>query len=113
METENYRFQVTEVGGQTSKVDRIKRLIPLFEAGRIWLPESHNTTDWQRVVVDHVRAFVEEEYMAFPVGLHDDMLDALSRIAEPDLKLVWPKEEKPVEEPQFVSAAPPATAWMG
>ncbi len=35
MENENYRFPIIEVGGQTSKVDRIKRLIPLFEAGRI------------------------------------------------------------------------------
>ncbi len=40
MEIENYRFEIREVAGQTSKVDRIKRLIPLFEAGRIWMPES-------------------------------------------------------------------------
>ena len=113
MEAENYRFRIVEVAGVTSKHDRIKRLIPLFEQGEIWLPETIWVTDWQRETVDLVRSFVEEEYMAFPVGLHDDMLDALSRIAEPDLKLVWPKEEKPVEEPQFVSAAPPATAWMG
>src|SRR3990172_9546799 len=49
---EKYRFQIIEVGGQTSKVDRIKRLIPLFEAGRIWLPESRNVTDWQKMTVD-------------------------------------------------------------
>ena len=106
MEGENYRFQITEVAGQTSKQDRIKRLIPLFEAGRIWLPETLHTTNWERVSVDNVRAFVEEEYMAFPVGLHDDMLDALARIAEPDLKLTWPREEK-VEEiavPYFAGA---------
>jgi predicted phage terminase large subunit-like protein len=94
METQNYRFNITEVGGQTSKVDRIKRLLPLFEAGRIWLPESKYVTDWQRVPSDLVQAFIEEEYMAFPVGLHDDMLDALSRIAEPDLVLIWPMESK-------------------
>ena len=99
MENENYRFQITEVAGQTSKQDRIKRLVPLFEAGRIWLPQSLHKTDWQRSTVDLVQAFVEEEYMAFPVGLHDDMLDALARIAEPDLKLIWPKEEKPEEIP--------------
>ena len=112
MESENYRFTITEVGGVTSKADRIKRLVPLFEAGRIWIPESLHVTDWQRVPVDLVRAFVEEEYMAFPVGLHDDMLDAMSRIADPDLKLVWPKEEKPKsEKPTFRSSAP-QTAWM-
>ena len=27
---------------------------------------------------------VEEEYVAFPVSRHDDMLDALARIVDPD-----------------------------
>ena len=94
MENENYRFPITEVAGQTSKADRIKRLLPLFEQHRIWLPKSLHITDWQKYTVDLVQSFVEEEYMAFPVGLHEDMLDALSRICEPDLSLVWPKAEK-------------------
>ena len=112
METENYRFPITEVGGVTSKVDRVRRLIPLFEAGRIWLPESFNVTDWQRDVHDLVRDFVEEEYYPFPVGLHDDMLDALARICEPDLKLIWP-DAAPVQAyvpPSNIQM--PATAWM-
>ena len=113
MENENYRFTITEVAGQTSKEDRVKRLIPLFEAGRIWLPETLHITDWQKVPVDNVRSFVEEEYMAFPVGLHDDMLDALARIAEPDLKLVFPKEEKPEYIPPRIEAARPQVSWMG
>lgn len=100
MEQENYRFStIVEVSGQTSKDDRIKRLLPLFEQGRIWLPQSLHVTDWQKTTHDLVHDFVEEEYMAFPVGVHDDQLDALSRICEPDLKLVWPTEEKVVEAP--------------
>ncbi len=93
-ELENYRFDITEVAGQTSKEDRIKRLLPLFEQGRIYLPQSLHVTNWEKVVKDLVHDFIEEEYMAFPVGSHDDMLDSLSRICEPDLKLLWPKEEK-------------------
>ena len=112
MENENYRFRITEVAGQTSKEDRIKRLVPIFEAGRIWLPASLHVTDWQRVPVDNVRAFIEEEYMAFPVGLHDDMLDALARICEPELKLVWPKEEKPQYIPPRIERAAGSPAWM-
>jgi len=112
MENENYRFTITEVAGKTSKIDRIKRLIPLFEAGRIWLPESRNVTDWQRFTIDLVHSFIEEEYYPFPVGLHDDMLDALARIAEPDLKLVWPKEEKVVVEDKRPRHIASATAWM-
>ena len=112
MESENNRFTITEVAGQTSKQDRIKRLLPLFEAGRIWIPESLHVTDWQKVPVDLVHSFIEEEYMAFPVGLHDDMLDALARICEPDLKLVWPLEDKQVYVPPPPSRATAATAWM-
>ena len=93
MENENYRFPILEVGGVTSKVDRIRRLIPLFEAGRIWLPESHSSTDWQKNTRDLVHDFIEEEFYPFPVGLHDDMLDSLARICEPDLHLIWPAEE--------------------
>jgi predicted phage terminase large subunit-like protein len=113
MENENYRFSITEVGGQTSKADRIKRLVPIFEAGRIWLPETHSVTDWQRATRDLVHDFVEEEFYPFPVGLHDDMLDALARIAEPDLKLIWPKEEKLTLPPPQFRAQNASTAWMG
>jgi hypothetical protein len=60
-----------------------------------------------------VRAFVEEEYNAFPVGLHDDMLDALSRMEEPDLRLVWPLEEKVDLHAAAGECTPAAaTAWM-
>lgn len=112
MEIENYRFTITEVAGQTSKADRIKRLVPLFEAGRIWIPESRNVTDWQKYTVDLVHSFIEEEYFPFPVGLHDDMLDSLSRICEPDLKLVWPKEEKVKVEREAPHFGNLETAWM-
>src|SRR3990172_4251788 len=112
MEHENYRFNITEVGGQTSKSDRIKRLLPLFEAGRIWMPKSKFVTDWQRVPVDLIQAFIEEEFMAFPVGLHDDMLDALARICEPEMSLIWPMAEQPKKEPKPMNHPNPQVAWM-
>ena len=113
-EAQNYRFDITEVAGQTSKEDRIKRLLPIFEQGRFYLPQTHYITDWQKVPVDLVKAFIEEEYMAFPVGLHDDMLDALARIAEPDFPLVWPKEGPPVKEPAMPHISHDrSVAWMG
>jgi phage terminase large subunit-like protein len=111
MEHENYRFRIEEVGGQTSKVDRIKRLVPLFEAGRVWIPETHSVTDWQKTTHNLVHDFVEEEFYPFPVGLHDDMLDSLARICEPDLKLIWPKEEKE-EVVVRRNIQQTATAWM-
>src|SRR3990167_12941 len=113
MEYENYRFGITEVGGQTSKSDRIKRLIPLFVAGRIWLPESMYVTNWVRTPIDLVRSFIEEEYMAFPVGMHEDGLDSLSRICEPDLTLIWPMEKKKETGRQSPSYNNQHVGWMG
>src|SRR5690606_4304179 len=88
---ENYRFDVTEVGGQTSKTDRIKRLIPIFEQGRMYLPRSMHRTNYEGKVEDMTEVFIQHEYKPFPVALHDDMLDSLARIAEPNLPLVWPE----------------------
>lgn len=89
-EAENYRFDITEVAGQSAKPDRIKRLIPLFEQGRVYLPQALYRTNYEGTVEDLVDVFVQQEYKPFPVSLHDDMIDALSRIAEPDVPLTWP-----------------------
>ena len=111
-ENQHYRFDITEVAGQTSKDDRIRRLIPIFEQGKFYLPKSHHVTDWQKTTRDLVHDFVEEEFYPFPTCLHKDMLDSLARIAEPDLKLIWPKEQKidPYVPPQRASRS--ETAWM-
>lgn len=89
MARENYRFEITDVGGQVPKAERIRRLIPLFEDGRWHLPETLFKVDYEGKHVDLVRSFLDEEYRAFPVGLHDDMFDAMARIW--DLQTVWPK----------------------
>jgi hypothetical protein len=41
-----------------------------------------------------VRAFVEEEYVNWPFCEHDDMLDSLARIHDPNAGMVWPKESR-------------------
>lgn len=87
---QNYRFEITEVGGQTPKNDRIKRLIPLFEQGLVYFPQSMHRTDSEGKTHDLVQVFLEEEMLAFPVGRHDDMIDALARIAEPEHPITWP-----------------------
>ncbi len=103
MAQETYTFEITKVAGRTAKSDRIKRLIPLFEQGDILLPRQLTYTDYEGRTQDLVNVFVEQEYKAFPVPLHDDMLDALARIEEPGLDLVWPKEEEP--EPEVAELA--------
>ena len=99
-ENQNYRFVITEVAGQIPKEDRIRRLIPIFEQGKFYLPKSLHVTDWQKMTRDLVHDFVEEEYYPFPTCVHKDMLDSLSRIAEPELRLIWPRETEQEEKPQ-------------
>lgn len=89
---QNYRFEIKEVGGQTAKNDRIKRLIPYFEQHRIILPRTMHYTGYDGKTNDLVHDFIEQEYLGFPVGIHDDLLDALARLLEPDLPLIWPRK---------------------
>jgi predicted phage terminase large subunit-like protein len=88
---ENYRFHITPLGGSTGKVDRIKRLIPLFEQNRMYFPRVLYKTDYQKKASDLVSVFIQEEYLCFPVPLHDDLLDALARITEEDLGCIFPE----------------------
>jgi predicted phage terminase large subunit-like protein len=96
MNAKSYRFAITEVGGATSKEDRIRRLIPLFQQGRVWMPRELNYTSSDDKTKDLIHTFTEEEYLSFPVGRHDDMLDALARIAEPTLDTPWPSKRQNV-----------------
>ena len=98
-EKDNYRFDVIPVAGITSKRDRIKRLIPIFEQGKFYLPITKYRTDYEGIARDMVTTFVEEEFVAFPVALHEDMLDSLARIAEPELPLVWPLSQIDQDDP--------------
>lgn len=91
MERSNHRFSITELGGTMPKNDRIKRLVPAFSEGRIYIPEAMPYEQYDRTVVDLTRIFVDTEYLAFPYSEHDDMLDALARIVDNDLAATFPQ----------------------
>ena len=90
---ETYHFEIVPLGGNMGKLDRIRRLIPLFEAGRIYLPESLNRTNYERKTEDLVQVFINDEYLSFPLMVHDDMLDDLARITDEDLQTDFPEEK--------------------
>lgn len=90
----NYRFDIRQLGGSMAKVDRIKRLIPVVEENRLYLPEILIKEDYEGKPVDLVQALLYEELTAFPVSHHDDMLDAIARIEDEDMQVTWPKEAK-------------------
>lgn len=87
----NYRFAITKLGGKMAKQDRILRLVPLFEQGKIWLPDRLIKTDYEHRRQDVVQMFLRDELQSFPVSLHDDMLDALSRLCDDEIYISWPK----------------------
>jgi predicted phage terminase large subunit-like protein len=86
---QNYRFAIEELGGQVAKLDRIKRLIPVFAEGRFYFPDDLWYTPYDGKPVDLVQQIIEEELLPFPVPVHEDAIDAISRIF--DMPLVWPK----------------------
>jgi hypothetical protein len=90
---EHYRFHITELGGPMPKPDRIRRLIPWFEQGRVYLPRTMLKSNYEGREQDLVKLFVEQEYRAFPVAAHDDMLDALARMFDDEMAITWPIAE--------------------
>lgn len=111
MEEKNYRFDITELGGQVPKEDRIKKLIPVYEQKRFYLPKRLLFVDYEGVTRDFVRDFLTDEFLAFPVCVHDDMLDCMARILDPGLAAEFPKEIKPHVVPQSHSSD--NHGWMG
>lgn len=85
----NYRFPVLKVGGPMKKQDRIERLVPVFQQMRFYLPKTIFYVTMEKVRVELVQQFIDDEYTIFPrkgTNSHDDMLDALSRIFDNDLE---------------------------
>lgn len=87
----NYRFPIIPLGGAMPKNDRIRRLVPLFERSRIYLPHRLLFIDGDGKTRDLVRELIEDEYVPFPVCKHDDMLDDLARILDPDMEADFPE----------------------
>lgn len=89
----NYRFPIIELGGQMAKPDRIRRLIPLFQAKRVYLPLVLMYRNYANDTRDICQDFISHEYTIFPAPApaHDDMLDALARICDPDLNALFPR----------------------
>lgn len=81
-ERRNYRFHVTEVGGSMDKNSRIRRLQAVFANHRIYFPKTMYKTNHENKLVELVDTFITQEYTTFPVGLHDDMIDCLSRMMD-------------------------------
>ncbi len=115
-ESLNYRFDIVSVGGQTPKNDRIRRLVPAFEQGKFYFPQTLHYSDYEKKPRDLVHDFIEEEFVAFPVALHDDMLDSLARIMEPsekdpELTLIWPQLIEETKRDRYRQKEEEGSSW--
>lgn len=112
MNEENYRFNIKELGGSLAKEDRIRKLIPIFEQGRFYLPKTLTFIDTKGEAKNFTQLFIDNEYVNFPVSTHDDMFDCIARITEPDLNAIFPKPEEPVVQESYPSYGGDHS-WMG
>lgn len=88
---ETYNFPIIELGGSMAKEERIRRLIPDMQNGRWYFPQSMIYVDGEGRQFDLVKEILEGEMPTFPMARFDDMIDALSRIYEEDLYMIFPK----------------------
>ncbi len=94
MRDDGVYFSIEPMGGRLRKEDRIRKLIPLFEGGKVYLPEVLPAESDGR---DLVKEFIEEEYLLFPYASHDDGLDAASRIRDEGCEC-YPPMAFPIDE---------------
>ncbi len=92
MDRESYHFPVVQLGGAIPKNDRIRRLVPLFEGGRVFFPHQLLYRTLEGPMLDLSLCFLNDEFAAFPVSAHDDMLDCLARITDVELGAVFPED---------------------
>ncbi|OLL27458.1 hypothetical protein BTH42_31935 [Burkholderia sp. SRS-W-2-2016] len=92
---ENYRFPVVALSEAGPKETRIERLAPDFESGRWWLPGTLWKADSEGVVRDLIAQFINEEYLPFQAGRHDDFLDCMSGIKDIGARFPRLRERRP------------------
>jgi len=95
-EEEMYPFTILKLGGRIKKETRIREsLQPYLEAKSIYIPAELMYNNHENKDVNLTKDF-EMEMESFPVGKHDDMLDALARMV--DINLIFPQEEEEEED---------------
>jgi phage terminase large subunit-like protein len=75
-----YHFRIEIVSGKLSKADRVNRLIPVCKAGDFWMPENLFRTNSEGKLEELISVLIEQEFLAWPVPVHDDGIDVISRV---------------------------------
>jgi predicted phage terminase large subunit-like protein len=115
MTREIHKCRIIELGGnRIKKQERIERLVPWFESGRLHWPHAMWRERLDGTEVDLTEEFRNDEYGLYPACAHDDVLDALSRMLDESVPLVWPlKESKRVGSwDGNATAQAPQDSWL-
>lgn len=119
MESEGFYFNLRELNhikGAVSKRERIEALVPLFEEGKIKFPHVISALR-EGKSTNLVQELIAEEFLEYPFPHHDDMLDALARMIDPRMEIIFPFNPIPeVQKKKWDPFAVPkksAVSWMG
>ena len=131
MRRDKDEFEIVELAwpreGPGSKIDRVQRLEPYFRSGRFYLPAvtKEETKNQAKVKAEGqpFRVFsptmrmdedkriyslnknLLDEYLVFPFGVHDDLIDAISRIEDIDAAPPIIIDERSLEPEVFEDGA--------
>lgn len=92
---DSYNFPVIPLGAgqRISKEERIRKLIPVMQNSRFYVPPTLIYIDSEGRKWDLVNEFIHSELATFPKSRYDDMMDCASRILDVELAMVFPKQK--------------------
>lgn len=112
MDKSAYHFEIDELGGKLDKFDRVNRMIPVCSAGDFWLPEALYRTTHAGKVEEQIIVLIEQEFLAWPVPVHDDGMDVISRLFDvPNFEFPEPAEPEHPDD-RYNRPRKPAGTWM-
>lgn len=114
---EGIPLRITPLVETKNKHAEIEKLKPLFRDGRIWLPEVCWYTDIKGIRHNLTEEFIQDEYLAFPRSVHDDMLNVLAFLRHKDVRIFFPKTVNTIERnafyDMFEEPSVGSYSWMG
>jgi predicted phage terminase large subunit-like protein len=111
MDNRTFHFPIAELKQSVPKQDRIGWLVPLYEAGRVWMPHKLLRQREDGVNYDFVLDFQTDEFLTYPASRHDDMIDCAANLQHPTFLSIARFPEKPVQDNAGRRPKTTAGAW--
>jgi phage terminase large subunit-like protein len=109
---DSYNFPIVELGGNMSKEERIRRLIPIMQQGRFYFPNTMIYVDGEGRKFDLVQEFIKGEMLSFPKSRFDDLLDSASRLFDEELFLTFPSQKLTMVQRAYENIEPEQENWL-